>query len=117
MTFNTKCAEEETRKNLESSDKNIYILIPSGVGLPIRKELADRGFLQCNIRSTDYKEEVSERRSVSLLIKLLYSLQARRLLTPALDVAAPHYINKFNILPSQSSHPNPLFSDNNLEII
>ena len=41
-------------------DKNIYILIPSGVELPIRMELAERGFLQCNIRSTDYKEEVSE---------------------------------------------------------
>lgn len=61
------------RKNFESSDKNIYILIPSGVGLPIRKELADRGFLQCNIRSTDYKEEVSEEVSHSS-IKLLYSL-------------------------------------------
>ncbi len=61
------------RKNFESSDKNIYILIPSGVGLPIRKELADRGFLQCNIRSTDYKEEVSEEVSNSS-IKLLYSL-------------------------------------------
>ena len=116
MTLNTKRAEEERRKNFESSDKNIYILIPSGVGLPIRKELADRGFLQCNIRSTDYKEEVSEEVSHSS-IKLLYSLQARRLLTPALDVAARHYINKFNILPSQPSHPNPLFTDNNLEII
>ena len=71
MTFNTKRAAAEMRKNFESSDKNIYILIPSGVGLPIRKELADRGFLQCNIRSTDYKEEVSEEVSSDSSIKLL----------------------------------------------
>ena len=48
------------REKLLELDKNIYILIPSGVELPIRMELAERGFLQCNIRSTDYKEEVSE---------------------------------------------------------